>query len=95
MAGCQVPLGRLWAAPSRNGCSGQQLVCADEQRAGLCRIADTLDALPYVTMANLSNLDAAMRGRLLDDVIEVYPDAVSFLAEFQSMIDMALKRVRH
>ena len=24
-----------------------------------------------------------------------YPDAVSFLAEFQSMIDMALKRMRH
>ena len=46
-------------------------------------------------MANLSNLDAAMRGRLLDDVIEVYPDAVSFIAEFQSMIDMALKRMRH
>ena len=36
--------------------------CADEQRWGLQRIAATVDQVPYVTMCNLSNLDAALRG---------------------------------
>ena len=45
--------------------------CADETRAGLKRIAATLDAVPYVTMCNLANLNAAMRGGLLE-VIEVH-----------------------
>ena len=40
-------------------------LCADEQRRGLQRIASTLDAVPYVTMCNLANLDAAMRGGLI------------------------------
>ena len=44
--------------------------CADYQRRGLQRIAATLDAVPFVTMCNLANLDAAMRGGLLD-LIEV------------------------
>ena len=44
--------------------------CADYQRRGLRRIADTLDAVPYVTFCNLANLNAAMRGGLLD-LIEV------------------------
>ena len=51
--------------------------------AGFARIADTLDAVPYVTMCNLANLNAAMRGGLLD-LIEVRlmcvgggPDATS------------------
>ncbi len=72
--------------------------CADDQRRGLERIADTLDAVPYVTMCNLSNLDAALRGGLLS-MIEVqlmcvgggptldYADAVSFLAVFERMIE--------
>ncbi len=38
--------------------------CADYQRRGLRRIADTLDAVPFVTMCNLPNLNAAMRGGL-------------------------------
>jgi hypothetical protein len=36
--------------------------CADAQRCGLQRIVDTLDAVPYVTMCNLANLNAALRG---------------------------------
>jgi len=32
--------------------------CADAHRRGLQRIADTLDAVPFVTMCNLTNLDA-------------------------------------
>ena len=44
--------------------------CADYRRRGLRRIADTLDAVPYVTMCNLANLDAALRGGLLS-MIEV------------------------
>ena len=68
--------------------------CADYQRRGLQRIADTLDAVPYVTMCNLANLDAALRGGLLD-LIEVrlmcvgagptldYADAAAFLAGFE------------
>ena len=77
--------------------------CADDQRRGLQRIADTLDAVPYVTICNLANLNAAMRGGLLD-LIEVrlmcvgagptldYADAAAFLAAFEPMIDMALAR---
>ena len=45
-------------------------LCADGQRRGLRRIADTLDAVPYVTMCNLSNINAAMRGGLME-VIEL------------------------
>ena len=66
-------------------------LCADAQRGGLRRIADTLDAVPYVVMCNLSNINAAMRGALLD-LIEArlmcvgagptldYADAAEFLA---------------
>src|SRR5258705_2759595 len=75
--------------------------CADYQRDGLRRIADTLDAVPYVTFCNLSNVDAALRGGLLS-MIEVhlmcvgagptldYADATAFLAAFQPVIDIAL-----
>jgi hypothetical protein len=77
--------------------------CADEHRSGLRRIATTLEAVDYVTLANLANLNVAMRGGLLE-VIEVhllavgggptldYPDATAFLAKFQPMIEMARKR---
>jgi hypothetical protein len=77
--------------------------CADCHRCGLERIAATVDAVPYVTMCNLSNLNAAMRGGILS-VIEVqlmcvgagptldFEDATAFLAAFQPMIDMALAR---
>jgi hypothetical protein len=77
--------------------------CADAQRRGLQRIADTLDAVPYVTMCNLSNLNTALRGALMD-LIEVrlmcvgggptldFQDAAAFLAGFKLMIDMALAR---
>ena len=73
-------------------------LCADDQRRGLQRIASTLDAVPYVTMCNLANLDAALRGGLLD-LIEVrlmcvgagptldYADAAAFLAGFETMIE--------
>jgi hypothetical protein len=78
-------------------------LCADAQRRGLERIADTLDAVPYVMMCNLSNINEAMRGGLLE-VIEVqlmcvgagpildYADATAFFATYQPAIDMALRR---
>ena len=81
-------------------------LCADEQRRGLQRIAATVDAVPYLTTCNLSNLNAATSGVLMD-LIEVklkcvgggpaldYLDAASFLGAFQPMIDMALRRRRH
>ena len=77
--------------------------CADYQRRGLRRIADTLDAVPYVTFCNLANLNAAMRGGVLD-LIEVrllavgagptldYADAASFLAGFETMIEKVRRR---
>ena len=78
-------------------------LCADAQRRGLQRIADTLDAVPYVTFCNLANLNAAMRGGVLD-LIEVrllavgagptldYADAASFLAGFETMIEKVRRR---
>jgi hypothetical protein len=77
--------------------------CADYQRDGLRRIADTVDAVPYLTMCNLSNLDAALRGGLLD-LIEVqlmavgggptldFADAAEFLAGFETMIEKVRRR---
>jgi|SRR6267378_7965702 hypothetical protein len=77
--------------------------CADYQRRGLQRIADTVGAVPYLTMCNLSNLDAALRGGLLD-LIEVqlmcvgagptldFENAEAFLRGFESMIEKVRKR---
>jgi hypothetical protein len=71
--------------------------------AGLERIAATVDAVDYVTFCNLANLNAGMRGGFMS-VIEVrlmcvgagptldFADAKAFLARFEPMIDMALKR---
>jgi hypothetical protein len=69
------------------------------------RIAATLDAVPYVVMCNLSNLDLAWRKRLggmsFMSVIEVYlmcagggptldyADATTFLALFERMVEQA------
>jgi hypothetical protein len=76
---------------------------ADAKRRWLRRIADTVDAVPFVTMCNLSNLDAALRGGLLD-LIEVrlmcvgggptldYADAAAFLAGFEPMIEKVRRR---
>jgi hypothetical protein len=78
--------------------------CADYKRRGLQRIAATLDAVPFVTMCNLANLNTAMRGGLLE-VVEVhlmcvgagptldFADATAFLTLFQPMIDLARKRM--
>jgi flavin-binding protein dodecin len=44
--------------------------CEAACRRGLARIADTVDAVDYITVCNLANLDAAINGLLLD-VIEV------------------------
>jgi hypothetical protein len=77
--------------------------CADYQRRGLRRIADTLDAVPFVTLCNLANLDAALQGGLLS-LVEVqllavgggptldYPDATAFLATFERMVEKLRKR---
>jgi hypothetical protein len=70
---------------------------------GLERIAATVDAVDYVTFANLANLNTSLRGGLLD-LIEVqlkcvgggptldFQDAADFLAEFSRMIDLARKK---
>jgi len=72
-------------------------LCADDHPAGLQRISATLDAVPYVTMSNLANLNVAMRGARLS-VLEVhlmcvgagptmdYANATAFLAAFQPAI---------
>ncbi len=77
--------------------------CADYQRRGLQRIADTVDQVPFVTMCNLSNLDTALRGELLG-LVEIkllavgggptldYESAADFLAGFESMIEKVRKR---
>jgi hypothetical protein len=77
--------------------------CAEAHRRGLERIAETLDAVPYVTFCNLANLDAALRGGLLD-LIEVgllavgggptldYADAAAFLAGFETVIENVRRR---
>jgi hypothetical protein len=69
-------------------------LCADAQRRGLQRIAATLDAVPFVTMCNLANLNAVLRGGLLE-MIQVqlmcvgagptldFADAAAFLAGFK------------
>jgi hypothetical protein len=78
--------------------------CADEKRLGLQRIAATVDQVDYVYFANLANLNAALRGALLD-LIEVrlmcvgggptldFTDATDFLAAFEPMILRARKRM--
>jgi glycerol dehydrogenase-like iron-containing ADH family enzyme len=59
--------------------------------------------VPYVTFCNLANLDAALRGGLLD-LIEVgllavgggptldYADAAAFLAGFETVIENVRRR---
>jgi hypothetical protein len=76
--------------------------CEAACRRGLERIAATVDAVDYVTYANLANINEAMRGGLMS-VMEVrlmcvgggptldFQDASAFLAGFQSAIDAALK----
>ena len=78
-------------------------LCADDQRRGLQRIAATLDAVPFVTVCNLANLNTAMRGGLME-VIEVhlmcvgagptldFADATAFLAGFETMIEKMRRR---
>ena len=67
------------------------------------QVAATLDAVPLLTWCNLSNLDAALHGGLLD-LIEVnlrcvgggpkldYPDTAAFLAVFDGMIEKVRRR---
>jgi hypothetical protein len=77
--------------------------CTDEARRGLQRVAEPLDAVPYVTFANLANLNIATKGMIMElatvkllavggGPILDYADATSFLAQFQPIIDVALKR---
>jgi hypothetical protein len=77
--------------------------CEAACRRGLERIVATVDAVDYITYANLANINEVMRGGLMS-AIEVrlmcvgggptldFQDAAEFLAGFQPMIDMALKR---
>ena len=92
-------LRELIAATTTNSAS----LCADDHRRGLQRIAETLDAVPFVTCCSLANVNAAMRGMLLE-MIEVHlmclgagptldcPNATAFLAGFETMIEKARKR---
>ena len=80
----------------------------DQHDQCLERIAATLEAVPFVTMCNLANLDAAWRNRMgggtFMSVIEVYlmgagggptldyADATAFLVEFERMIENVRKR---
>lgn len=81
--------------------------CVGEARAGLKRIADSLDAVPLVTFANFSNIDAALRKRTSSSLIEVvalhlravgggpsldFENAVTFLKLFEPLIDLAKRR---
>ena len=96
-------LRKLIAATTTNSASP----CADHHRRGLLRIAETLDAVDYVTFANLANVNRAMRGGLLE-LLEVqlmcvgagptldYPNATAFLAELhRPLIDIVRKRRQH
>lgn len=77
--------------------------CAEPARRGLRRIAETLDLVPDVTLHNLAVIDDATAGVVMA-AVEVrllavgggptldYADATAFLAMFEPMIDMALKR---
>jgi hypothetical protein len=68
--------------------------CEAARRRGLERIGATVDAVDYVTFANLANLNTALHGGLLD-LIEVqlkcvgggptldFQDAAEFLAVLQ------------
>jgi hypothetical protein len=76
---------------------------SDAHRRGLRRIADTLDAVPFVMFCNLANIDAAMRGGLME-MIEVrlmcvgagpkrdFADAMAFFAPFDALIETARRR---
>ncbi len=80
----------------------------DQHDQCLERIAATLDAVPFVTMCNLANLDMAWRNRMgggtFMSVVEVYlmgagggptldyADATAFLAEFEAMIETVRRR---
>lgn len=80
--------------------------CADEARAGLARISATLDAVPYVTICNLANIDAATHGMVMS-MVEVYllatgagpsldyASATAFLAPFMDIVEKARKRMRN
>jgi hypothetical protein len=85
-----------------------QVNTTDQHDQCLQRIAATVDQVPFVTMCNLSNLDAAWRNRMgmtIMSVIEVYlmgagcgptldyADATAFLAEFEAMIETARRRM--
>jgi hypothetical protein len=82
----------------------------DQHDQCLQRIASTLDAVPFVTMCNLANIDAAWRGRMQGatfmSVIEVYlmaagcgptldyADATAFLAGFETIIEKVRRRLQ-
>jgi hypothetical protein len=81
----------------------QSALCEAACYRALERIAATVDAVDYITYANLANLNAALRGGLLD-LIELqlkcvgagptldFEDAAEFLARFRPVIDAALRR---
>ena len=78
-------------------------LCADAQRCGLRRNADTLDAVPFVTFCNLANINTAKRGGFMS-LIEAhlmcvgagptldFADAAVLLARFEAMIEQVRKR---
>jgi hypothetical protein len=80
--------------------------CAPEARAGLARIAATLDQVDYAILANIATLDLAMKNRVgsgLMPIIELhllavgggptldYESATAFFAQFKPLVDLARK----
>jgi hypothetical protein len=81
--------------------------CIDQARAGLTRIAGTLDQVDNILVANLSNIDAALKRRTGTGLLSLakvrlmsvgggptlyYESAAHFLAAFEPMVDVALRR---
>lgn len=77
----------------------------DHRRRALENISATLDAMPYVTMCNLANLNEATRGAVTS-MIEVrllaagggpsldFKSAADFLAVFAPLIKAGQRRLR-
>lgn len=82
--------------------------CADAKRRTLRRITETLDQVEFVTICNLSNLDAALTNKTgssaLMALIEVhlmacgagrtldFANAAEFLRQFEPMVELARRR---
>lgn len=100
----QVERADAFIANLRRSITVRLLHCGEQQRRVLERIRDSIDAVPYVTYCNLSNMDKASRGEVMS-LIEVrlmacgggptldFASAADFLAVFAPLIDAGKRRV--